>query len=77
MQPRHALAVYLHHVKVRVRPVYQVLGEDAHARPYLQHTDGLGRQAVDDAARDALIGEEMLSQELLGSYFIHLAFNAL
>jgi hypothetical protein len=54
----------------------EIFGQDTHAGTYLDDIGGATGEAVDNARRNALVGEEMLSEELLGFYFVHF-FNAL
>ena len=66
----HGLGVEFHQLKVQVRPFHQVLGEHAHSRAYFEHIPhGADRQGIHNPVCDAQIGEKMLSEGFLRSYF--------
>ena len=64
----HGFPVDLHELQVDVLPLQQVLGQYPHAGAHFQGFAG-AVQRGDDILRDALVGEKMLAEGLLGAYF--------
>ena len=64
----HGFPVDLHELQVDVLPLQQVLGQYPHAGAHFQGLAG-AVQGGDDVLRDALVGEKMLAEGLLGAYF--------
>ena len=77
MEPGYRLAVNLDDMEVELLFPNEILRQYTHAGSYLDDIARTSGEAVYNALGDTLVGEEMLSQELLCLYFIHLAFNAL
>ena len=73
----HAFAVDLDNVEVGIGPVDKVFCQHPHSGADLQHMVRFGCKAADDAAGDTLVGEEVLPEEFLRSYFGHFVFRAL
>ena len=66
------LGVNLYHLEVQVLPLQKILGEDTHARTYLEDIPRSGRvlaQGRDDGLGYALVRQEMLPEGFLGSDF--------
>ena len=71
----HRLGVDLDDLQ-RAPLTVEKLGEHAHARPYLEHGQtGTGVDGVGDAAGYGQVGEEMLTEVLLRSYWLHIGLQ--